>query len=102
MDALAIKPMGDFLLLKEEKEQISNSRLALPNVGDETPLKCKVIAVGEGRFSEWQWKIIPMRYKVDDIVLSPAMGGRKVKVGNMSDNYILIGQDNIMAIIDEK
>jgi co-chaperonin GroES (HSP10) len=36
-----------------------------------------------------------MRYEVGDLVLSPAFGGRQIKIEN--ETYILIEQNSIMA-----
>ena len=49
MKKIEIIPQGDFILLKEEKIVLSNSKILMPNVGNETPLTCRVLAVGQGR-----------------------------------------------------
>ena len=93
-----IIPRGDMILLKEEKLKLTKSSIIVPNIGSETPLICRVIAVGEGRLSEWLWKTVPIKYKVGDLVLSPAFGGRQVEIN--SEKHILIGQDAILANIE--
>jgi chaperonin GroES len=98
MKKIEIIPQGDFILLKEEKIVLSNSKILMPNVGNETPLTCKVLAVGQGRLSEFKWENVPMRYEVGDLVLSPAFGGRQIKIEN--ETYILIEQNSIMAKLE--
>lgn len=99
MSEIKIVPRGDMVLLKEERLKLTKSKIIIPNIGSETPLTCKVIAIGEGKLSEWLWKTVPMKYKVGDLVLSPAFGGRQVEINN--EKYILIGQDAILANLEE-
>lgn len=100
MAKIAIIPQGDYVLLKEEKVVLTNSKILIPNVGNETPLTCRVINVGQGRLSEFTWQNVPMKYNIGDLVLSPAFGGRQIKIEN--EIYILIEQNAIMAKMEVK
>lgn len=98
MKKIEIIPQGDLVLLKEEKVMLTNSKILMPAVGNETPVTCRVMAVGEGKLSEFTWKHVPMKYQVGDLVLSPAFGGRQIKIEN--ETYILIEQNGIMAKLE--
>jgi len=100
MSKIEVIPQNDYVLLKEEKVMLTKSRIMMPNVGNETPMTCRVIAVGDGRLSEFKWERVPMKYSVGDLVISPAFGGRQIKLDN--ETYILIEQNSIMAKVEIK
>jgi chaperonin GroES len=92
-----IIPLADRVLiepLKEKEKTISG--IYLPETIDkEKPEKGKVLAVGEGRREEG--KLIPLKVKVNDLVIFSKYGYDEIKVGDKE--YLILKEDNILAII---
>jgi len=103
MENKTIKPLGDRVLVKEYKnkeDKRTASGIIIPETvtADEAKLG-KVIAVGDGLFTQ-NGVAIPMTVKVDDEVLLPSYGqGQEVKVGK--ETYILYRESDLLAVLKD-
>ena len=98
LTGVKIKPLGDRVLVRPiEKEEKKKSGLIIPDTAKEKPLEGKVLAVGKGKATE-DGKILPMDVKVGDQVLYGKYAGTEIKIDDI--DHLIIGQDDILGIID--
>ena len=94
-----LKPSNDRVLIKpiDEGEQTYGS-IVIPDMGKEKPEMGEVIAVGQGRMSEFG-HFIPVKHKVGQIVLVPKIGTLRI---DFEGEEFYIAQDReILAVIKE-
>jgi chaperonin GroES len=94
-----LTPSNDRVLLKpiEEGEQ-TYGNIVIPDMGKEKPEMGEVIAVGQGRMSEFG-HFIPVRHKVGDIVLVPKIG--TLRIDFEGEEYYIAQDREILAVIKE-
>jgi chaperonin GroES len=94
---MKLKPLGDRVVVKAaEAEAQTKSGLFIPDTAKEKPQKGKIVAVGEGRFSE-DGKRVPMDVKVGDVVIYGKYAANEVKVDD--EDYLILRVDDIYAIV---
>ncbi|MBM3253623.1 MAG: co-chaperone GroES [Candidatus Omnitrophica bacterium] len=94
---MAIKPIGDRVLIKiEEAENKSKGGIILPDAAKERPQQGKVIATGKGRVLE-DGTVKPLEVKEGDKILFGKYSGTEVK--HNGEDYLLIREEDILAII---
>lgn len=94
-----LTPSNDRVLIKpiDEGEQTYGS-IVIPDMGKEKPEMGEVIAVGQGRMSEFG-HFIPVKHKVGQIVLVPKIGTLRI---DFEGEEFYIAQDReILAVIKE-
>ena len=101
MDSKQIKPLGDRVLVQEYKtkeDKKSAGGIIIPETATADDVKMgKVVAVGEGLFTQ-NGVAIPMSVKVNDEVILPSYGnGQQIKVGK--DTYVLHRESDLLAVI---
>ena len=95
---MKLVPLGDRVILKQfEAEETTASGIVLPGQSKEKPQQATVIAVGPGK--EVDGKLQAMAVKEGDVVIYSKYSGSEVKFGD--EEYIVIGQDNILAIVED-
>jgi chaperonin GroES len=94
-----LKPSNDRILIKpiDEGEQTYGS-IVIPDMGKEKPEMGEVIAVGQGRMSEFG-QFIPVNHKVGQIVLVPKIG--TLRVDFEGEEYYIAQDKEILAVIKE-
>ena len=91
-----IKPLQDRVVIKMvEEEETTASGIILSSGAKEKPQIAEIIEVGPGR--EENGKIIKMDVKKGDRVIISKYAGTEVKYNN--EDYIIVKQDDILAII---
>jgi chaperonin GroES len=94
-----LTPSNDRVLIKpiDEGEQTYGS-IVIPDMGKEKPEMGEIIAVGQGRMSEFG-HFIPVKHKVGQIVLVPKIGTLRI---DFEGEEFYIAQDReILAVIKE-
>ena len=95
-----LKPLGDRIIAKPvSAEEKTAGGIILPDSAKEKPLEAEVVAVGPGAQLD-SGKLSPMDVKVGDKVIYGKYAGTEVKVG--SDEYILLRQDDVLAVKEDK
>ena len=93
-----LKPLGDRVVLKiEEKEQTAGG-FVLAKSGQEETKTATVVATGQG-VRTLSGELVAPSVKAGDQVLVEAHAGIDVKDGD--EKYIIVGEANILAIIEE-
>ena len=90
---MKIKPLFDRVVLLPQKVQQSKSSLIIPESATEKPMIGKVISVGSGTQDK------KMSVSVGDTVLYNVYAGNEYQLEDTK--YIIICQDDILAIIEE-
>ncbi|MDP3735377.1 MAG: co-chaperone GroES [bacterium] len=98
----SIQPLGDRVLLKplsaEETTTKSAAGIIIPDTVDkEKPMQGKIIAVGEGRYSD-EGKLIPMRVKVGDRVVFSKYSPDEIKIEG--EEYYILSESSVLAVVN--
>ena len=94
---MTLKPLADRVVVKAvEAEETTKTGIVLPGTAKEKPQVAEVIAVGPG--GNVDGKEITMNVKPGDRVITSKYSGTEVKVG--SEEYIIVKQGDILAIVD--
>jgi chaperonin GroES len=94
-----LQPSNDRVLIKpiDEGEQTYGS-IVIPDLGKEKPEMGEVIAVGQGRMSEFG-HFIPVKHKVGQVVLVPKIG--TLRIDFEGEEYYIAQDREILAVIKE-
>ena len=91
-----IRPLADRVVVEPlEAEEKSKGGIILPDTAKEKPQEGKVVAVGKGRVND-KGEVIP----IQDKVLYGKYSGTEVTVDEKQ--YIILREDDILAVIEEK
>ncbi len=91
-------PLSDRVILKQlEAEETTASGIILPGQSKEKPQEAIVVAVGPGK--EVDGKLTTMNVKVGDRVIFSQYSGNTIK--SEDEEYIILSQDNILAIVEK-
>jgi len=94
---MQIKPLGARVLLKEvEMQETTKSGIVLPSNAKEKPYMAEVVEVGPGETGDGNE--IKMQVKKGDKVLYSKYAGTEIKLD--SQEYLIVKQDDILAIIE--
>src|SRR6056300_1314927 len=94
-----LKPSNDRILIKPIDEgEMTYGSIVIPDLGKEKPEMGEVIAVGQGRMSEFG-HFIPVKHKVGDIVLVPKIG--TLRIDFEGEEYYIAQDKEILAVIKE-
>ncbi len=97
---MKIRPLHDRVLLKRiEEKEIKKGGIIIPDTAKEKPQQASVIAVGKGKVLE-DGKVLPLDVKEGDTVLVGKYAGTEVKIED--EEYLIVREDEILAIISEK
>lgn len=92
-----IIPKNDRVLVKPiEDEEIQYGNIIVPDMGKEKPEMGEVVAVGDGRMSEFG-KFIPVNSRVGDIVIVPKIGSIRVTI--KGEEYYVVQDREILATV---
>ncbi|MBP3568729.1 MAG: co-chaperone GroES [Lachnospiraceae bacterium] len=95
---MRLVPLGDKVVLKQLlAEETTKSGIVLPGQAKEKPQQAEVVAVGPGGVVDG--KEVTMQVKVGDKVIYSKYAGTDVKLGD--DEYIVVKQNDIVAIVEE-
>ena len=95
---MKMRPLHDRVIVKrEEEERKSAGGIVIPDTAAEKPVRGDVVAVGSGKVLE-NGESRPVDVKVGDKVLFGKYSGTEVKIDGK--DYIVMREDDIMAIID--
>lgn len=94
---MQLKPLGDRVVLKQqETEEKTQSGIILPDSAKEKSQVAVVVAVGPG--TKKDGKKVDMQVKEGDKVIYSQYAGTDVKLED--EEYIVVGQDDIIAIVE--
>ena len=92
------KPLSNRLFIEPvADEKKTESGIVLPETAEKTPIKGKIIAVGDGKFNE-KGERIPLSVKVGDTVLFKKYGPDEIEIDGKK--YLVGDEDDILAIIE--
>ena len=94
-----IRPLGNRVLIKRVKATTSKGGILLPETAKEKPREGVVVAVGPGKRND-EGKLEPMHVKVGDTVLFTTYAGTEVKSDDYEEEHLILGQDDILGILE--
>ena len=96
--ALNIKPSADRVVIEAAAaEEKTASGLYIPDTAKEKPQKGTVVAVGPGKYAEQTGSLIPMPYKVGDVVLYGKYAGTEIT--HEGREYLIMREADIFATL---
>lgn len=97
---MKIRPLHDRVVVRRmEEERTTSGGIVIPDTATEKPMRGEVMAVGLGKTLD-NGDIRALAVKVGDVVLFGKYSGTEVKFD--SQELVVMREDDIMAIIDEK
>jgi chaperonin GroES len=97
--ASKIRPLYDRIVIKRLEEERTSGGIVIPDTAAEKPIRGKVSAVGGGKVLE-NGDVRKLAVKVGDIVLFGKYSGTEIKMDG--EDYLVMREDDVLAIIDEK
>ena len=96
--ALNIKPLSDRVLVEPAAAETKTaSGIFIPDTAKEKPQKGTVVAVGPGKYAEQTGSLIPMPYKVGDVVLYGKYAGTEIT--HEGKEYLIMREADIFATL---
>ena len=89
---------GHIILKQIETSETTVGNIIIPDMGDDRSLIAEVVAVSDV-YNYHKGEFIPTDLKVGMKVTIPPMGAQKIKLDNV--DYLIIAQNNILAIIED-
>ena len=95
--ASKLQPIGGYILVEPQDEQITTSGIVLPDTVDkEKPQRGKVIALGTGKLNDKGDKM-PFSVKVGDKIMFKKYSPDEIEVDDKE--YLIMEESDILAII---
>ena len=95
---MAIRPLGDRLLVKRVKEEEqTKGGIIIPDSAKEKPIEGKVVAVGNGKRSD-SGERIALEVKKGDRVLFGKYAGTEVKIEGTE--HLILREDDVLGIVE--
>jgi len=96
---MKVRPLGDKVLVRrDEKVNMTETGLYLPESAKDTPKTGTIEAIGQGRYNEKNGEYAKFSVKKGDRVLFTSYAGTEVKIG--VDEMLLMQESEILAIIE--
>lgn len=96
--SVKIQPLGDRVVVeREESEETTAGGIVLPDSAQDKPSRGRVVSIGDGRLLDDGTRG-ELQVKEGDRVIFSSYAGDTVKIGD--DEYLLMREDDILAIID--
>ncbi|HUT04348.1 MAG TPA: co-chaperone GroES [bacterium] len=93
---MKFEPSQDRVLVKRTEEtEVKKGGIIIPDTAKEKPVQGKIVAVGPGRMSDFQGKVIPVKYKVGERVLFGKYSGTDVKIDD--EEYVMMKEDDVLG-----
>lgn len=94
------KPLHNFVIIQRLEETESRyGSIILPDMGKESNLIGKIIAVGDGAWDNTGKHRIEMSVVEGDIVLFPSFGPTKINIG--TEEYITCRDSELITLLEE-
>src|SRR5256885_11995771 len=95
---MKVVPLNDKIVVKRmEAEEKTSGGIVLPDTAKEKPKQGKVLSLGDGKLLD-SGKRAAFQVKEGDRVLFTSYGGQEVNVDG--DEYLIMTEDDILAVID--
>jgi chaperonin GroES len=93
-----IRPLHDRIIVQrvEDSEPTAGS-IVIPDSAKEKPLQGKVIAAGNGRYTD-EGTRVPLEVSVGDLVLFGKYSGQEIKLDG--EDYLVMREDDVLARFD--
>lgn len=95
-----LKPLGNRVLVKRSKAEVSKGGILLPETAQEKPKEGVVMAIGPGK-TDKQGTLQPLTVKVGDKVLFGSYAGTEVKLpqSDVNEELLILSEEDILGII---
>jgi chaperonin GroES len=95
---MKLRPLQDRILVKRvEQENKTKGGIIIPDSAKEKPAEGKIVAVGNGKFSD-DGKRMDMDVKEGDRILFGKYAGTEVKIED--EEYLIMREDDVLGVIE--
>lgn len=98
LERCMMKPLGNRVLIKRAEAKTTKGGILLPDSAKEKPKMGEVVAVGPGKMDE-DGKVLPMHVQVGDKVLFSAYAGTEVKSEDITTEYLIMAEEEILGVL---
>lgn len=97
------RPLSNNLLVRRDRtETITPEGIHIPTQAREKPRVGTVIRTGPGRPNLNDGLLIPMFVHEGDRIVFPSFAGNELSNGNSIDEYLILCEDDVIAILDDQ
>ena len=96
---MKLKPLGNRVLVQRSKVKSTKGGILLPDTAQEKPKEGKIIAAGPGKMND-DGQLEALSVKIGDTVLFGSYAGTEVKGMGEDDEYLILNEDEILAIVE--
>jgi chaperonin GroES len=93
-----IKPLGNRVLVKRSKLNLSRGGILLPETAQEKPRQGEVVAVGPGKMDD-KGNVKAMELSVGDVVLFSSYAGTEVKTEDDQGDFLIMSEEDIFGVL---
>jgi len=94
---MKLKPLSDRIVVKRmEEEEKTAGGIIIPDTAKEKPQQGKVVAVGDGKYSE-DGKRTPLTVQEGDRILFSKYAGNEIKIEG--EDLLIMREDEVLAIV---
>ncbi len=88
--------LGDdrVLVKPNAAEEKTAGGIIIPDTAKEKPQKGKIIAIGAGKYAEQTGNLIPIQWKVGDVVMYGKYGGTEISIEG--EDYLIMRASDIL------
>ena len=95
---MAIRPLGDRLLVKRVKEEEQTAGgIIIPDSAKEKPIEGKVVAVGNGKRNDTGERVA-LEVKKGDRILFGKYSGTEVKIEG--EEHLILREDDVLGVVE--
>jgi chaperonin GroES len=99
---MKVKPLGDRIVVRRHASQEKTAGgILLPDSAKNKPQKGEVLAVGPGRLLK-DGSRRELQVKVGDTILFTNWAGEEYHERSRSDEILLMREEDVLAVLDEK
>jgi chaperonin GroES len=96
-DEFKLVPIRDHIIVKPEPENEDTGGIYVSDEAKEKPQKGLVMAIGSGRMTN-DGEVVKLEVKIGDMVIYSKYGGMEIKIKEDKQIYLILTEDDILAI----
>jgi chaperonin GroES len=93
-----IRPLHDRLIVQRVEESAQSGSIIIPDSAKEKPQQGRVIAAGNGRYTD-EGARVALDVKVGDLILFGKYGGQEIRLDG--EDYLVMREDEVLAAMSE-
>jgi chaperonin GroES len=93
-----IRPLHDRIIVQRVEESAQSGSIIIPDSAKEKPQQGRVIAAGNGRYTDDGVRVA-LDVKVGDLILFGKYGGQEIRLDG--EDYLVMREDEVLAAMSD-